>query len=885
MKPTDLTHAIRASLNAKLQRLLERPLIARIGGTLHDDDTPAAFRLAEQASRAFAPESSTRCRPDWTVDPEDGTCSVRIQIDYDDRWRGHEKMVLETVRNTLEGAVTFLSDTQRTLLEQSPREFLALNPRPESVELLSFETDLVGESTRVVELKVAAGPASSVQVRHVAIVPNLVQIERQLDALAKIEAAADDGPVAPLRALLGLGDAPTPVPEPLSVLVTPAPDERLDEHQTECIRKALATPHFAVIQGPPGSGKTTVIAGIIRRALELDQRILVVSPTHVAVDNVIEKLTPRSFTDDRDRLETRSLPLRYAGRPKKLSSSALAYWVGPKSQRRAGTISRRVEACLTRAIPFAAKLYALEDADARGSAPLSAAVSGVEAVLCGTPIGILSPEAVKKAEPGTFDLLIVDEVSKMTLPEFLAIAVKARRWVLVGDPEQLPPFCSGEQSAVVLDDAIDPMMELVCSVASVLERERSNAHREERLVVVASDPPRAAAVLRAHLCAVMPDERSSVGLVGEPAKANILVCSPGELESAGRALCPARILGERGLGLQRPDFASGLRFVEERDRAAVRLIDTAFAVYHAQPWSVRAGQQLRPVICRNTLVKLLPSVDALDAAHGRTGATIATYLRRHTLLEAIAERFAVNVISVYDWLTGIRTADFDTDPLRQLDGVARAALCESVQPFVGTLKKQYRMHSSLSRVPRQLFYFGEALHDGKGEENGCRVNLRQVDGEGEEGESNGRECVAIAQLLEALNEDGAASGRRPGIMVVTPYGAQEQRLQATVRQLQARGVIGNLDVEVCTFDRCQGREAEYVFISLVRRHATAFLDMPKRWNVALTRAKQQVFLVGDIDAYLNEARVARRGGRSSRRTMSLLARIIEAYDHQSAGRR
>jgi superfamily I DNA and/or RNA helicase len=108
-----------------------------------------------------------------------------------------------------------------------------------------------------------------------------------------------------------------------------------------------------------------------------------------------------------------------------------------------------------------------------------------------------------------------------------------------------------------------------------------------------------------------------------------------------------------------------------------------------------------------------------------------------------------------------------------------------------------------------------------------------------------------------------------------------------VEGLQQRGVIGHLDVEVCTLDRCQGREAEYVFISLVRSRATAFMDMPKRWNVALTRAMQGVFLVGDVDAYLREARSARRDRRDVRGghpTMSLLARIVEAYDHQIAGR-
>ena len=56
--------------------------------------------------------------------------------------------------------------------------------------------------------------------------------------------------------------------------------------------------------------------------------------------------------------------------------------------------------------------------------------------------------------------------------EFLAIAVKARRWVLVGDPEQLPPYNNGEENGVTLDDIITPMLELVCSVGAILENAR-----------------------------------------------------------------------------------------------------------------------------------------------------------------------------------------------------------------------------------------------------------------------------------------------------------------------------------------------------------------------------------------------------------------------------
>lgn len=99
--------------------------------------------------------------------------------------------------------------------------------------------------------------------------------------------------------------------------------------------------------------------------------------------------------------------------------------------------------------------------------------------------------------------------------------------------------------------------------------------------------------------------------------------------------------------------------------------------------------------------------------------------------------------------------------------------------------------------------------------------------------------------------------------------------------------LPNIELEVCTLDRCQGREAEFVFISLVRSRATPFMDNPKRWNVALTRAKEALFLVGDLEAFLSEARSARRDlrARSGRPKMSLLARILEAYASQAAASR
>jgi len=210
---------------------------------------------------------------------------------------------------------------------------------------------------------------------------------------------------------------------------------------------------------------------------------------------------------------------------------------------------------------------------------------------------------------------------------------------------------------------------------------------------------------------------------------------------------------------------------------------------------------------------------------------------------------------------------------------------------MGVLRNQYRMHSSLSVVPRELFYFGDALHDGKSDEGqSCRVRLLPVEGENDD-EWNAREVATICELLEKLNAHEVARKRRPEVMVITPYRQQEDHLHQEIEERRARGAVTNLDVELCTLDRCQGREAEYVLISLVRSRATPFLDMPKRWNVALTRAMEGLFIIGDVHAYLEEAKRARSdrrarpsadGSEPGRPQMSLLARIIEAYDHHIA---
>ena len=78
--------------------------------------------------------------------------------------------------------------------------------------------------------------------------------------------------------------------------------------------------------------------------------------------------------------------------------------------------------------------------------------------------------------------------------------------------------------------------------------------------------------------------------------------------------------------------------------------------------------------------------------------------------------------------------------------------------------------------------------------------------------------------------------------VIPPYDAQVQRL----RQLLAGRVEEGLEVD--TVDGFQGREKEAVVVSLVRSNdlgEVGFLSDVRRMNVAITRARKKLVVVGD----------------------------------------
>ena len=107
-----------------------------------------------------------------------------------------------------------------------------------------------------------------------------------------------------------------------------------------------------------------------------------------------------------------------------------------------------------------------------------------------------------------------------------------------------------------------------------------------------------------------------------------------------------------------------------------------------------------------------------------------------------------------------------------------------------------------------------------------------------DGESklNVGEARLIVKLVNELVDAGVAEQQ---IGVIAPYAAQVRLL---------RGMIDLRDLEIDTVDGFQGREKEAVLLTMVRSNENneiGFLGDTRRTNVALTRARRKLVMVGD----------------------------------------
>ncbi len=155
---------------------------------------------------------------------------------------------------------------------------------------------------------------------------------------------------------------------------------------------------------------------------------------------------------------------------------------------------------------------------------------------------------------------------------------------------------------------------------------------------------------------------------------------------------------------------------------------------------------------------------------------------------------------------------------------------------VSLLDTQYRMTSKISGFSNAYFYSGK-LKNEKSKE-GALVFIDTAGSDSVEDSKDGQslknetEAELIAKLVKAENLDPQQT------KIISPYAGQV----ALLKEKLPKGFVVN------TVDSFQGQEAENIVISLVRANdkcEIGFLKDYRRMNVALTRAKEKLFVIGN----------------------------------------
>lgn len=182
------------------------------------------------------------------------------------------------------------------------------------------------------------------------------------------------------------------------------------------------------------------------------------------------------------------------------------------------------------------------------------------------------------------------------------------------------------------------------------------------------------------------------------------------------------------------------------------------------------------------------------------------------------------------------------------------------------LRRQYRMVPEIGNLVSECFYANNLISMRSSDKSTYRevigkpvrwLSTTVLEGRGEirngysfENRLEARE--AVSHLIElntwAQSRSKNESCEKLDVLVITPYLAQKRAIQERLAHI----ACGELEVRVETFDAVQGVECDYSIISLVRSNKTGSFGFVgakywRRLNVALSRAKHGVSVIGDFD--------------------------------------
>ncbi|KAL5648208.1 hypothetical protein ACJX0J_042563, partial [Zea mays] len=175
------------------------------------------------------------------------------------------------------------------------------------------------------------------------------------------------------------------------------------------------------------------------------------------------------------------------------------------------------------------------------------------------------------------------------------------------------------------------------------------------------------------------------------------------------------------------------------------------------------------------------------------------------------------------------------------------------------LNVQYRMHPYISKFPNENFYDGKLI-DGTKYKSSMDIFLGHIFGmysfihvedgvEEQIGQSlhNLVEAYVVSSIVGRLVEACNTQKKKTSVGVISLYAAQVTALQERISWFQNNEFVS---IKVQTVDSFQGDEKDIIILSTVRCNSggnIGFLDSDRRANVALTRARNCLWILGHED--------------------------------------
>jgi len=678
--------------------------------------------------------------------------------------------------------------------------------------------------------------------------------------------------------------------------------------QRDFVNKALNTKDFAILEGPPGSGKTTVILELICQLAKQNKRVLLCGSTHVAIDNILERLKEKMPNSEKTFLEEFNiLPVRI-GDENRINNDIKNFQIN--------------------------KL--IEENDINEDLLLDAAN-----LVCGTTIGILKHPKFKKRKGSffpdkkgkyryssdtpiipEFDCLIIDESSKTTFQEFLVPALYAEKWILAGDVMQLSPYTERENIVSNIEnltvDGIPMHKNLQDAIFYLQKLKECIRYEENRFVLPVS------AKTNEYIFTELTYEN---GRLNDFQDKILLFITDNTLKSDNNYILIRKFKNINFLEIAIADII----FVDENYlKDILPHLSERHAVLNNKNWEnsvhafihneyqkrcnfkyiERRGQEYRDSfeitksINNYFLEKNWAEEVAwrIDREHQLRLINMSetSKLRKKPKMsykEQIEELLpkSLDKDKVEDSINSVAEMSFPSILESLVQGIKggrktkiESVISEGFKPYdlekrKTTLVYQHRMHPDISKFPREQFYSKKdengniteiALNDLENIEKSRDWNYKiyssrsvwvNVDGETCRNYNKEEVNVLMEHLRKFINHvknDPKDRKKEWSVACLTFYRGQEklirEKLQALCKnengfssfKYHENDIV--INIKLHTVDKFQGHEADVVFLSMVQTRRVGFLDNPNRLNVAITRAKYQLVVIGNRENFLRQ---------------------------------